>query len=962
MPSSSAEALEPPVGHALVHRIVARAATTHERSGPGFEVVPVDASRLLERERQVIDLAARGDAELYEHLLRWRGLDREAHRARLTDVRVARPDALPEWARVLGAWIESKPPPATSLEPPLDVFLPLLGEAAVVVERLPRTIRLGLLMALVTRWAHVLAPTLGAPASPIDALVLSGDRAGATIQESYFEHGAADLHRWFRLFDEYPGLARAMAILFVHWRDATERFLGRLERDMERIQREFFGGRDVGALTALECHLGDAHAGGDAVRLLTFASGDRLVYKPRALALAAQFQTLIEKINTIGGLPSLHHRHVLCADGYTWEEYVPVRPCIDADQVSQYFVRLGMLARIAKALNSRDCHFENVLAHGDQPVIVDVETIVYPFLAAEPEEFRLANSSLLHGHIFGALGHRPIEVGVLGGGREQALPISTPAVAPAVQPPADSIPKLDGRYACPADHFGSIEEGYLAMSKWLARHGPALVPLVRDMSGSHFRFLYRATQIYGRLLLSSCSPSAMRDGLARDAVLDQLWLASLANGHPGEIVRSEIQALRKMDIPMFLGRLDDDGLHCEDGSTVNGHFRRDCTEAVCGQLLGDDEHGIEELRTILHCVAPNVRPDDVGSPTPRPPSSWLDAAREAGRWLLAEPGRPDWELIYVPWADAFRLLPGGAELLSGVAGRAVVCAQIAAATGDVEFREVAERSAERIRNGLRKLPELYSRLRRRGAKPLFLGAHFGLGSRLYAALRSGTLLEDQRLVAEAVDAARSLPIERLFWQAPVDFRTGSAGLLSSLCLASEIEPRLVPNAIELGNLLLDRNEPPPVPEGSTFLDGLPDPLLGRSLAFHRLWQRTQLPEFDLPWQAPGATTGAGLVAVSLGGPWPNDMGSVGPLDEIELHLAAFRVARDRTHLERARAAGERLWGRFLETGTWFPGRLASDRHDLCALTGVGAVAYAFLRLCDPAIPSLRLAEGWTSSG
>lgn len=941
---------------------MARAAATRERAGPAFETVPVDASRLLERERQIIDLAARGDAQLYERLLRWRGLDRETHRACLTDVRVARPDALPEWARVLGAWIESKPLPATSLEPPFDLFLPLLGDAAVVVDGLAAPIAVGLLRALVTGWTHVVAPTLGAPTSSIDPLLLSDERAGATVKERYFGDGAADLHQWFRLFDGYPGIARAMAILFVHWRDATERFLARLEQDMERIQQEFFGGRDVGALTALDCHLGDAHSGGDTVRLLTFASGDRLVYKPRALGLAAQFQALIEKINAIGGLPSLHHRHVSSADGYTWEEYVPVRSCVDATQVSQYFFRLGMLARLAKGLNSRDCHFENVLAHGDQPVIVDLETIVYPFLATEPEEFRLANSSLLHGHIFGALGHRPIEVGVLGGGREQALPFPTPTTLPAVRPPLDSVPKLDGRYARPADHLGSIEEGYTAMSKWLARHGSALVPLVHDMKGSQFRFLYRATQIYGKLLLSSCSPSAMRDGLVRDAVLDQLWLASLANGHPGEIVHSEIQALRNMDIPMFLGRLDDDCLHCEDGSTVNGHFRRDCTEAVCGQLLGDDEHGIEELRTILHCVEPNARPKGGETPARQPPPSWLDAAREAGRWLLTEPGRPDGELTYVPWADAFRLLPGGGELLSGIAGRAVVCAQVAATTGDLAFREAAERSAERIRDGLRKLPELYSRLRRRGAKPLFLGAHYGLGSRLYAALRSGTLLADQRLVAEAVDAACSVPIETLFRQAPVDFRTGSAGLLSSLCLASEIEPTLVPNAIELGNLLLDRDEPPLVPDGSTFLDGLPDPSLGRSLAFHRLWQRTQLREFDLPWPAPGATTGAHLVAVALGGAWQTDEVTHDPLDEIELHLAVFRATRDRMHLERARAAGERLWGRFLETGTWFPGRLASHRHDLCALTGVGAVAYAFLRLSDPRIPSLRLAEGWSPSG
>jgi len=59
----------------------------------------------------------------------------------------------------------------------------------------------------------------------------------------------------------------------------------------------------------------------------------------------------------------------------------------------------------------------------------------------------------------------------------------------------------------------------------------------------------------------------------------------------------------------------------------------------------------------------------------------------------------------------------------------------------------------------------------------------------------------------------------------------------------------------------------------------------------------------------------------------------------------------------AQAAATVLVNRHQATGHWFPDEHAADRHNLSLLTGLAAVAHAFLRCADPAtIASVRALE------
>src|SRR5258706_9439201 len=104
------------------------------------------------------------------------------------------------------------------------------------------------------------------------------------------------------ILNEYPVLARLVVEELEIWVATSLELLARLAADWPHLVAAFFAGQDPGSLTALDGGAGDRHRGGRTVRIATFASGAKLVYKPRPLAVDGHFQELL------AGLESLEPR------------------------------------------------------------------------------------------------------------------------------------------------------------------------------------------------------------------------------------------------------------------------------------------------------------------------------------------------------------------------------------------------------------------------------------------------------------------------------------------------------------------------------------------------------------------------------------------------------------------------------------------------------------------------------
>lgn len=69
---------------------------------------------------------------------------------------------------------------------------------------------------------------------------------------------------------------------------------------------------------------------------------------------------------------------MLCRSGYGYTEYVEARSCADAGEVRTYYVRAGALLAMLHVLRACDVHYENLIANGPFPTVIDGEALLVP--------------------------------------------------------------------------------------------------------------------------------------------------------------------------------------------------------------------------------------------------------------------------------------------------------------------------------------------------------------------------------------------------------------------------------------------------------------------------------------------------------------------------------------------------------------------------------------------------------
>src|SRR5690606_34478206 len=93
-------------------------------------------------------------------------------------------------------------------------------------------------------------------------------------------------------------------------------------------------------------------------------------------------------------------------------------------------------------------------------------------------------------------GRPALNLGVLSGWRRQERP------GGGFLDPAPCLPRAED----PSPWLEHLEEGYAAMEAWMRRHPGRLAPHLRRMDGASFRYLYRRTETYARLVCDSLQP------------------------------------------------------------------------------------------------------------------------------------------------------------------------------------------------------------------------------------------------------------------------------------------------------------------------------------------------------------------------------------------------------------------------------------------------------------------------
>jgi len=94
------------------------------------------------------------------------------------------------------------------------------------------------------------------------------------------------------------------------------------------------------------------------------------------MGVDAAYQALIHDLNAHSDLPPLRSLVVQTCDGYGYMEYVAHNLCQNAKELEHFYCNAGRLTALLHLVVCTDCHYENLIASGDQLVLIDTETLL----------------------------------------------------------------------------------------------------------------------------------------------------------------------------------------------------------------------------------------------------------------------------------------------------------------------------------------------------------------------------------------------------------------------------------------------------------------------------------------------------------------------------------------------------------------------------------------------------------
>ncbi|GLX16525.1 type 2 lanthipeptide synthetase LanM family protein [Streptomyces lavendulae] len=591
-----------------------------------------------------------------------------------------------------------------------------------------------------------------------------------------------------------PVLARILGRAALDAADALAEALERLADDRARLTAGLLGG-DPGLLVSVAPGAGDGHRGGRSVMLLRFADGTRLVYKPRPLAVHRHFNDLVGWFNGLPHSADLRTLRLLDRGGYGWVEFVAAGPCATTAEIEVFYRRQGALLALLHLIDGTDLHHENLIAVGAHPVLIDVETLFHPPLAATATEDPAARA--LHDSVY-RVGLLPqlmvgddsaLDVSAVGGGREAVSPVARATWADAGTDRMRLVrragtfgesanrPRLaDGTPVEPAAHVDALCAGFrtayaaIAEARGELLHGTTLL---RAFADDEVRVLARPTWVYSTMLDESTHPDLLKDAAERQRALETLRTDDSGAALTPDLVDEEIAQLWAGDVPLFTARPGTDRLWGVPERPLAGRADRSGIARVAARLAALDTVDRQDQEWIVRAAmatascAPVHRP--VGERRARTaerapePERLLSAARSVGDRLVSlayrRGPRTNWIGLELLDERYWRIGAMPADLAGGYTGPALFLAQLAALTGADHYAEVA-------RTALAPVPGLLDALR---ARPTDLGAvgsgaFSGLGGIAYALAETARLLDDPEVGSWAAamlrlagTAARSEP-------------------------------------------------------------------------------------------------------------------------------------------------------------------------------------------------------------
>jgi type 2 lantibiotic biosynthesis protein LanM len=831
---------------AFYERLIVRAATIDEILSDDFETLPGqkgDADLAARRLAAWCQSCASGDWSLFGQRLGRDGWAIDDILKRFATIRRKASTSAPAWVAD-AIWIETALQSQENVEQPTagngfepcafeHLFAPVVKQATEllwsgidprILDNLTEAARACLRHSLLKELSNLSTPAIyeqfvkarktckAAPDAPT-----SQRNTGKSLYDQFIAEMKAVGFR--RLFEDKPVLLRLIAVTTRQWIEISREFVLRLDADLPTIRRDILCSNVDSPVAKIEGGLSDPHNGGRSVRIVSFADGARVVYKPKDLRLDIAWHRLIGRLNRANPPIELKTVRAIGSDGYGWTEFIAHTGCADREGYTRFFRRAGAWLALFHCFVASDMHQENMIATGDHPVPIDLETILQSTVedhgTADPEAQafdlateKLANSVMMVG-LLPAYGRSPennvFAIGGMTADWNSKIKITWANINSDEMRPAKSkeasntnpnLPYVDGVYAKFADHIDDFVSGFEDYAKFLLRQSrdPKWGDMYEDFAGVSVRKVIRATRFYSMLLQRLKNHRTMDDGVIWSAQAD--FIARLAEWDKSSDVlwplqRAERSALLTLNVPHFVSPSDENEIHDATGHSIRTKAEPGLSRARARVQYFDEREidwQIEVIRQNTSALSKSTAPMAAGQTklaersgiTVMPTKTFFIAeadriAEDLSRYAIRRgPGAAWIGLDWLGDAEVFQLVCLGPDLYNGVSGIAVFLAAHAAVTGRQSSADFARAGVAHLRKNLK------GRNAARMARSLGVGGATGLGSIVYALAVMSKLLHDNDLLADAHLAAELFTDDLIRADKQLDVVGGSAGAI--LCL------------------------------------------------------------------------------------------------------------------------------------------------------------------------------------
>lgn len=493
----------------------------------------------------------------------------------------------------------------------------------------------------------------------------------ATPEETfrlYIEERLSHSENTQQFFSEYPTLSKLMCIRLQFAIDNIELLISSLVQENSQIQTAFNTNIPF-EITEIETGKGDSHNNGKSV--LHFKLNNlNLIYKYKNLQIGKQFNAFLSYIEDLDSQYHFYKVKRVIGSNFTIEEEIAQATCHNKCEVEKYYHNYGSLLAITHWLGASDLHMENLIAHKEFPVLIDVETIIATDRTKQNESPQtkqqiIEKKSMISSGLLPLKRYwkRQLEMSALNG-TKQKLPFkvrklvnkSTSEVKLQLDEEylkgAKNIPLLNNLEVNYQDYTDNVEKGFIEMNNLLLQNKQDVLEVIQRLfSNCTVRHLLRDTQDYANFLSFAHHPSCMVDFIEREKIMENLWEAQyITKG----VVPLEIEEMLVNDVPLFETNSNKRWLQNNCGQ-LNGTFKKTSMELLSEHMTEMTENTLFDsllfLRESLGTLTYELKKIDIPETNKHIEDPFLQKAADIGD-LVVSNLKIDQQNQFIYWAES----------------------------------------------------------------------------------------------------------------------------------------------------------------------------------------------------------------------------------------------------------------------------------------------------------------------